>query len=152
MDALGDLAVGRARLAELKTLVAIDRRGVVLDHVHEDVGLPEHLLDRRRRIGIGGCGIVMAKSLLLRANHALRGGDVVGGAGGRDDRKQECEKQDDGAHDTAPLPMLLIRFTSKTGFRRAQLKCEAGESGYSPSARRRVPEAVRPSSPSRRTA
>jgi hypothetical protein len=36
-----------------------------LHHVHEDVGLPEHLLDRGRRKGIGGCGVVMAEGLLL---------------------------------------------------------------------------------------
>ena len=40
------------RLAEFKTLVAIDRGVAALDHRHEDVGLREHVVDRGRRVGI----------------------------------------------------------------------------------------------------
>src|SRR5882757_872679 len=80
VDALGDLAAGRLRLAELETLVAIDRRVGVLDHRHEDVGLREDLPDAGRGIGIGR--VVAAERLFLRTDHALRVGDVVRREGG----------------------------------------------------------------------
>src|SRR5882724_7722640 len=82
MDALRDLAAARLRLAELKTLVAIDRRVGVLDHGHEDVGLRENLLDAGGGVGIGRRRIIAPKRLFLRADHALRVGDVVRREGG----------------------------------------------------------------------
>src|SRR5882757_10666988 len=63
MDALRDLAARRAGFAEFKTLVAVDRRIGLLDHLHKDVWPRKDLLDRRRGVGIGGRGIVAAKSL-----------------------------------------------------------------------------------------
>jgi hypothetical protein len=51
---------------------------------------------------IGRRGIVASECLLLRADHALRGGNVVGECG-RGDAEQKHEKQDDGAHGIAPL-------------------------------------------------
>src|SRR5215472_11909484 len=47
VDVLRDRASFGARLAELKTLVAIDRRVGALHHGHEDLRLWEALLDRR---------------------------------------------------------------------------------------------------------
>ena len=95
VDALGDLAARGAGFAELKTLVAVDRRIGLLDHLHKDIGLRKDLLDRRRGVGIGGRGIVAAKSLLLRADHALRGGDVVGeGRRSKSDQEDHEEMQE----------------------------------------------------------
>ena len=115
VDALGDPAAGRARLAEFKTLVAIDRRIGLLDHLHEDVGLRKQLFDLGRGMGIGRRGIVAAERLLLRADHALRGGNVVGECG-RGEAEQKHEKQDDGAHGIAPLSMPTATFYIATGF------------------------------------
>src|SRR5262245_64086851 len=105
MDALGDIAVRHLGLAELKALVAVDRRIALLHHLHEDLGMLEELSDRRRGVGISGGRIVPGKGLLLCANHVLRGGDI-GGAGGGHDGKQEGSKQDNGAHQKM-LPMCL---------------------------------------------
>src|SRR5258705_9475163 len=71
MNALRDVAVGHARLAEFKTLVAIDRRIALLDHHHEDIGLRKDFANRRRGMGIRRLCIAAAKSLLLRADHAI---------------------------------------------------------------------------------
>lgn len=79
MDALRNVAIGGARLAELEALVAVDRGIAVLDHEHEDIGLRKQLPDRRRRIGIGRRRVVVAERLFLRADDALGCGDIVGG-------------------------------------------------------------------------
>src|SRR6266702_772231 len=87
MDALGDLPAGRLRLAELETLVAIDRRVGVLDHRHEDIGMRKRLVDAGRGIGIGGGRVIATERLFLRSDHALRIGDVVR-AGGKSEAEQ----------------------------------------------------------------
>src|SRR5216683_1396363 len=97
VDALGDLTVGRLRLAELKALVAIDRRVGVLDHQHENVGLRKHHADAGRGIGIGRGGVVAAERLFLCADHALRIGDVVR-ASGEGEAEQGYDKQKNGPH------------------------------------------------------
>src|SRR5437899_4040683 len=115
MDALGYPALGRACLAEFKALVAIDRRIALLDHLHEHVGLRKELFDFGRGMGIGRRGVIAAERLLLRADHALRGGDIVGPGGG-DDAEQKHEKQDDGAHGVAPLAMPMSYVLHRNRF------------------------------------
>jgi hypothetical protein len=66
--------------------VAIDRRVGLLHHLHEDVGLRKELFDLWRRMRIGRCCIVTTEGLLLRPDHVLRGGNVVGARG-------DCEAQ-----------------------------------------------------------
>ena len=62
----------------------------------------EHALDRGRRIGIGGCGIVTAERFHLRADDALRGGDIIGSPRGQNQAKPQCREQSEDAHDDAP--------------------------------------------------
>ena len=95
---LGDLAVGSARFAKFETLVAIDRGVAVLDHAQEYIGLRKHLVNSRRRVGIGRCGIVAAERLDLGADDALRGGDIVGGASRRGETEEQGQKQKSGSH------------------------------------------------------
>src|ERR1700716_2036608 len=82
VDALRDRAVRDACLAELETLVTVDRRIALLDHQHEDLGLREDALDRGRRVGIGRRRIVAAEGFSLRSYDALRGSNVIRGASG----------------------------------------------------------------------
>src|SRR5258708_4110720 len=99
-------------------------------------------------MGIGHSGIVAAESLFLRADDALRGGDVVWGKGRRSKPDQEGNEECEGAH--AYVPWLSELATAKSV--KSCIGPAAGASGYSPIARRRRPDAVKPSSPSRRTA
>ena len=147
MDALGDLATCGAGLAELETLVAMDRRIGLLHHLQEDIRLRENLLDRGGGVGIGGRGIIAAKGLLLRADDILCGSDVVG-EGRRSEPDQEDHEESKSAH--ADIPWLMQLITAKSA--ESCIHRARGARGYWPLARRRRPDAVRPSSPSRRTA
>jgi hypothetical protein len=73
----------------------------VLHHRHEDRGFRKKLADAGCGVGIGGRGVVAGKSLFLRADHALRGGDIVGRASRACKAKESGEQQDcedGGAH------------------------------------------------------
>jgi len=63
----------------------------LLHHHHEDFGLRKDFANRRRGMGIGRCRIATAKSLLLRADDALRSRDVISGKrwGGEVEQKGE---------------------------------------------------------------
>ena len=61
--------------------------------------MKEHVLDRRRRKGIGRRGIVAAEGLDLGADDGLRGGDIIGGADGGGESDQDGGEQDKGAHE-----------------------------------------------------
>ena len=62
-------------------------------------------------MGIGRRRVVAAERLDLGADDALRGGDIVGGAGRRGEADQECDEQQEGAHDGAPLGgYLTLRY------------------------------------------
>jgi hypothetical protein len=102
VNALGDRAVGDARLAKVKTFVAVDRGIEVADHRHEDVGLREDFLNGRRRMGIGGRGIVAAEGFDLGTDDALRGGQIVARAGRGSEAEQNDCQHGEGAHEGAP--------------------------------------------------
>jgi len=91
MDLLGNNAVGNLGLAEFERSVAINRGVAVANHVHEDVGRPEHALDRGGGVGIGCRGIVAAEGLGLGADGGLRGGDVVRRPDGSRETDPECD-------------------------------------------------------------
>jgi hypothetical protein len=78
--------------------------------------LREHAPDRGRRIGIGRCGIVAAEGVDLGADHGLRGGDIVAGPGRCGEAGHECDQQDKGAHEDAPLAYRWLRASSPNGF------------------------------------
>src|SRR2546430_10420082 len=77
VNALDDRAVRDARLAEVKTLVAVERGITVADHRHEDVGFRGEFLNGRRRTGIGGRRIAAAGSIRLGTDYSLRRGCTV---------------------------------------------------------------------------
>jgi hypothetical protein len=101
VDALRDPVSFGVGFAELETPVAIDRHVLALHHGHEDVRAREELVDGGRGIGIGRSRIVVRKSLLLRADHALCGGDIVARRCGDGEREQGKQKQGDSAHGAA---------------------------------------------------
>jgi hypothetical protein len=106
VDTLRDPAASRARLAEFKTLVAVDRRIGLLHHLQEDVGLRKQLLDLGRGMGISRGGIATDERLFLRADHALRCGDVVSECG-RGEAEDKHEKQNDGTHGATPVSLPI---------------------------------------------
>jgi hypothetical protein len=97
VDALRDSALEGARLAELETLVAIDRGLAAANHLHENFGLREELPDGGRRIGIGRSRIVAAERLSLREDHALGRGDIVRGGSRGGEADQKSGEQDKSA-------------------------------------------------------
>jgi hypothetical protein len=109
VNALRDLAVGDASLAEFKTLVAIDRGIAAPDHGYEGFGIREYALDRGRGVRVRRREIVAAEGLLLRADYVLRGGDVVCGAGRSAKADQQCGEQDQNAHDGAPVQACFTK-------------------------------------------
>src|SRR5207302_10005695 len=78
----------------------------LLDHLQKDVGLREELFDLGCGMGIGRSGVVAAEGLLLRADHALCSGDIVGARRGCE-ADQKCENQNERAHAKALRSTLL---------------------------------------------
>src|SRR6185437_8554208 len=88
---------------KLEALVTVHGRVASLHHPEEDICAREKAMNLGRRVGIGGSSIVTAERFHLRADDALRGGDIIGRLGGENEAKPPSGEQSEEAHDEAPV-------------------------------------------------